>query len=156
MKLGPFSISFKSKPEPTLPTDDVVWSEESAFWKGADGTKYNPDSLIGKKGWGIYRKMMNDEQVKAVVRFKRDAITSREYFFEVDKDELGEDESARRVKICEEIISQMRGSFNDAINGMLSSQYQGFSITEKTHTPIEVDGLTYWGLKHLRLKPYKS
>lgn len=139
-----------------LPIDSIVWAEDSVFWSGANGTKYNPDALISKKGHAIYRKMMLDEQVKAVVRFKRDAITSRDYFFEANIDELGEEEAKRRVLICEEYLTQMKGSFLDSINGMMSSMYQGFSITEKVFKQIEVDGLTYWGISYLRLKPYDT
>jgi len=160
MNLNPFAFLKKatapSVDEVVLPTNPAVWSEESVFWRGNRGEKYNPDTLIGKKGFGVYRKMMLDEQVKAVVRFKRDAITSRDYFFEADKDKLGDEEAERRVAICDAYLSQMKGSFLDSLNGMMSSVYQGFSITEKCFKQIQVDELTYWGIDHLRLKPYDT
>jgi SPP1 gp7 family putative phage head morphogenesis protein len=43
---------------------------------------------MGLKGARVYRKMMTDEQIKAVVRFKRDAITGRGHFFEYDAKDL--------------------------------------------------------------------
>ena len=60
---------------------EVGWSETTQYFRFND-TKINPDDLIGRKGHTIYRDMMIDEQVKAVVKFKRDAITSRDWFFD--------------------------------------------------------------------------
>lgn len=68
-----------------LPAGDVAWSESLLYGRG-DWPKYNPDDLIGRKGFGVYRKMMNDEQVKAVVKFKRDAVTSRRWYFEIEEE----------------------------------------------------------------------
>lgn len=65
-----------------LPAGDVAYSE-SLIYARSDWPKYNPDDLIGHKGFGVYRKMMTDEQVKAVVKFKRDAVTSRRFYFEI-------------------------------------------------------------------------
>lgn len=78
---------FKASPEPQkkLPAGDVAWSESKLYARG-DWPKYNPDDLIGRKGFGVYRKMMNDEQVKAVVKFKRDAVTSRPWYFEIEEE----------------------------------------------------------------------
>jgi len=140
--------------EVKLPSGDVAWSE-SSIYSGKDFEKYNPDDLVGKKGFGIYRRMMTDEQVKAVVLFKRDAITSRDYYFEAD-DELSEAEAALRIKVCERILSDMDGSFLDSMNGIMTANYQGFSMTEKNFSQIEVDKKTYWGLKSLRLKPFDT
>jgi len=152
-----FADMFKATPEKkvVLPSNDVAWSE-SIMYNGKDFPKYNPDDLIGTKGAGIYRKMMRDEQVKAVTRFKRDAITSRDYMFIVDKDALGEDEADRRVKLSEYILSNMKGSFIDSLNGIMTASYQGFSISEKVFKQLEFEGLTYWGLKALKVKPFDT
>lgn len=138
-----------------VPTAEVAWSEDAIFQRG-NITKYNPDDLIGKKGFGIYRKMMLDEQVKAVTKFKRDAITSRPFFFEVPKDALSDEEAERRIKICNEIIAQMLGSPIDAWNGIMTAMWQGVSYTEKNFMQIQVDSKTYWGLKTLKLKPFDT
>ena len=142
----------------TLPEKDVGWSERSAIYTLRDFEKYNPDDLIGRKGYGIYRKMMIDEQVKAVVKFKRDAVTSRDYMFELDgeKYNLSEEECQRRIALSNEIIEQLQGSWMDAVNGIMSAIYNGFSMTEKIFDQIEFDGVTWWGLKKLKLKPYDT
>lgn len=89
---------FKPKaPAAKLPAGDVAYSE-SLLYSRSDWPKYNPDDLIGRKGFGVYRKMMTDEQVKAVVKFKRDAVTSRRFYFEIEEEvpdeEVADDPSA--------------------------------------------------------------
>ena len=152
-----FANMFKATPEKKviLPSNDVAWSE-SLMYSGKDFPKYNPDDLIGRKGAGIYRKMLRDEQVKAVTRFKRDAITSRAFMFVVDKDALSEEEAAKRIKLSEHIVNNIKGSFTDSLNGIMTASYQGFSMSEKVFKQVEFDNLTYWGLKALKLKPYDT
>lgn len=81
------------QPEKKAPmSGDVAWSE-SIIYAGTDWPKYNPDELIRTRGARVYAQMMLDEQVKAVVRFKRDAITARRWYFDVKpKTKPGDDE----------------------------------------------------------------
>lgn len=162
MKILGYELSFTKEKKfieentnDNLPTEEVAWSEDSIFQRTA-ATKYNPDVLIGKKGHSIYRKMMVDEQIKAVVKFKRDAITSREYIFEVDRKELGDEEADRRIEIAERYFKEMTGSPIDVFNGIMSAMWQGVSFTEKIFKQIQVDGKTYWGIDKLKLKPFDT
>jgi SPP1 gp7 family putative phage head morphogenesis protein len=122
--------------------------------------KYNPDTLIGRKGHGIYRQMMQDEQVKAVVKFKRDAITGRDFKIvwpEIEGDEVkpGKDEQTR-VEIYEEMIRSTYGSFVDGMNFILMAMYQGFSMTEKVIDTFEYNGRPYLGVQELVPKPFDT
>ena len=75
MPIGDFLKNIFFKPEQkTMPAKDVGWSDISAIYSTSDFEKYNPDDLIGRKGYAIYKKMMTDEQVKAVTRFKLSLI----------------------------------------------------------------------------------
>ncbi len=141
--------------EKTLPSTDIAWSEDAIFQSGKK-TKYNPDNLIGKKGHAIYRRMMLDEQVKAVVKFKRDAITSRKFVFDVDREKLGDEEADRRIALCESIVTQMQGNFTDALNGIMTAMFQGVSYSEKNFAQIQYDNKTYWGIDTIRLKPFDT
>lgn len=134
---------------------DVAWSN-STIYSGKDFPKYNPDDLVGRKGVLIYKRMMVDEQIKAVVRFKRDAITSRAWMFECEYEELSEEERELRCKLFDDAICRMEGSFTDALNNILSAMYMGFSLTEKVYKLNEVAGKQWYGVKHLRLKPQES
>lgn len=154
---------FKDEPKPAAPapTGEVAWSE-SQVYGSRDFQKYNPDTLIGARGFRIYRKMMLDEQVKAVVHFKRDAITSRQWYFEFDdeqKEALGEEEAERRVRVFTLAVKKMPGSFVDGLNAMMSAMYHGYSLTEKVYDqrPLpEVDGKEYVVLKALKMRPFDT
>ena len=207
---------------------ETGWSESLVYAK-SKWPKYNPDELMGLKGARVYRKMMTDEQVKAVVRFKRDAITGRRWYFEFDAKDLlaanaeekaapsapvgGKEESAPiigkdtpkmrarfdampqegysleqpideqesleqpladdgsleqeeagalsdeqelRIRVFEQVVEQMDGSFFDALNSIMTAVPYGFSMTEKVQKDIEVDGKTWVGIKRLALKPFDT
>ena len=140
-------------------TGEIAWSEStlSLFSKG-DFPKYNPDSLMTSKGAGIYLRMMLDDQIKAVVRFKQHAVVSRDFFFDIGVDEDGEPlpEHEEIAAFFEHVIKQMRGTFTDKLIEILSAIWAGFSITEKVYAPIEYQGRAWWGLKDLKTKPFDS
>ena len=143
---------FKSAPQSTAPMAEIAWSE-SSMYRGATFPKYNPDALIGRKGFGVYQKMMTDEQVKAVVRFKRDAITSRQFMFECEHDDLSDEENEHREKLFNHIIAEIKGSFTDALNGIMSAMYNGYSITEKIYSHVEYQKKAWVGIERLEVKP---
>lgn len=142
---------FAAKPAVKLGNEEA-WSE-SSMYRGADFPKYNPDDLLSRKGYAIYSKMMLDEQVKAVVRFKRDAITSRDFIFELDDADLSEEDIALRKEVFKKAVDGMGASFTDSLNGVMSAMYNGFSITEKVLGQFEHDGKTWYGIGNLKLRP---
>ena len=146
-----FAADRPTTPEPKV--NETGWSE-STLYAGAFG-KYNPDDLMGRKGFGIYRQMLLDEQVKAVVRFKRDAITSREWYFETPED-MDDKVAQERVDLCKAIIREMKGNFMDALNGIMSGMYNGFSMTEIVVKQMQHKGKTYWGIDRLKLRPFDT
>lgn len=112
--------------------------------------RFNPDDLVGKKGLAIYAKMRLDEQVKAVCAFKRDAVLSRGWQFVFDDDvELSDEEKTLRLRVFNRIISQMPGSFIDALNVISTGREFGFSLTEKIYGRIEIDGRSYVSVSDL-------
>ena len=140
---------------PSQLTEEIAWAESKLFMR--DVSKFNPDDLIGRKGFGIYSKMMIDEQVKAVVHFKRDAITSRDFFFEFSKDvDLPDSERDKRISIYNASVDEMRGSFTDGLNYIMKAIYQGFSMTEKTFDVFLFEGVPYLGISRLTPKPYET
>lgn len=154
---------FKPTPTPTPEQKKVVrelggevaWSESRLFM--GDIPKYNPDELIGRHGAGIYKKMMRDEQVKAVVKFKRDAITSRDWYFDYDEDvPISDAEKDRRVSMYTEMLHKMQGSFSDGLNFIMKGQWQGFSLTEKIVDVFEFEGRPWLGLRRLAPKPFDT
>lgn len=153
MNWNPLALLYKKVPQKEMPSvAEVAWSE-SSMYKGANFPKYNPDGLIGRKGFKVYQRMMTDEQVKAVVRFKRDAVTSRDFTFECEHPELSDKEREFRSALFMHIVSSVKGSFTDALNGIMSSMYNGFSMTEKMHGMVEFMEKSWVGLDQLKLRP---
>jgi SPP1 gp7 family putative phage head morphogenesis protein len=129
------------------PSDDVATYERAQI---SLGPRYTPDSLVRSKGIGIYEKMRLDEQVKAVMNFKRDAITARGWTFKYeDESSLSDTERVRRIRVFNEIFCKMRGSFVDALNVVATGRDYGFSLTEKVYSDVTIDGQTYIGLNML-------
>lgn len=146
---------FNFKKSPIENPKEVAWADTSLIYTSSDFRRYNPDDLIGRKGYGIYKRMMRDEQVKAVVKFKRDAISSRGFTFQV-KEEISPEDAERRIALFQQIVSDLEGSFLDCINGILSAMYNGFSMSEIVSKQIEFEGRTWVGLKKLKLRPFDS
>lgn len=131
--------------------DQVVTWERSDLFSAQAWPRYNPDSLVGRKGLGVYEMMLVDEQVKAVVTFKRDAILGRgwQFAYDDDDDSLATEEKAARIKLFTRILDSMDHPFIDALRGVFSALAFGFSVSEKVYTSIEVDGVRRVGLRAL-------
>lgn len=119
------------------------------------GPRYNQDSLIGRKGYAIYSQMLQDEQVKAVVQFRRDAILSPGWELRYSPGSaLSAEEQARRIEIITAILARMRGAFSDALTAICLGQAYGFSMTEKVYDQFEMpDGTAVAGLNCLLPRP---
>lgn len=142
------------------PVGGVVRTEAEAFASnsllyGTDFLQYNPDDLLVRKGYKIYKQMMTDEQVKAVVRFHRDAVTGRSWYFE-DNPLISPAENENRRQILTTVIKKMKGSFKTRLDLVMSSIYNGFSLTEKTFELITHEGKQWVGIKKLSLKPFET
>jgi len=144
-RVDPLESSQQVAPQPQ---NDVATYEKATITLGP---RYNPDDLVGRKGLAIYAKMRLDEQVKAVMNFKRDAITARGWCFKYeDTSSLDEEERARRCYVFCEILKRMRGSFVDGLNLISTGRDFGLSLTEKIYSDVTIDGQTYVGLSELR------
>ncbi len=128
---------------------------KSSVFEGADSPTYNPDDLIERKGGLIYKKMMLDEQVKAVTRFRRDATTGRDWAFEIGAD-MDSVEKDMRIALSEFTVERMQGSWKSRLDVFMSSMTFGFSVTEKNFEQIEFENKMWWGIHSLRSKPFDS
>ena len=116
MQLGNLHIGFLNKEQSKAPTSkDVAWSK-SQLYSSINIPDYNPDDLLTRKGYRIYRTMMIDEQVKAATIFRRDSSTGREWNFEFDENtKLSEKEQEERTKLFYYIVECMPGSFKNKL-----------------------------------------
>lgn len=127
----------------------------SALW-GVAGNwpRYNPDILLTRQGADVYDRMANDEQIKAVLKFKRDAILSRQWSFQYEETTtLTKDEQEARIEILCELVKRMKGSFTDSLAYIMRAMRHGYSLTEKIFDLVDVDGKAYYACTELRPKP---
>lgn len=134
----------------------VAWSD-SLLYSSSDFPRYNPDDLLSRKGSEVYTNMMLDEQVKAAVHFKRDAITARNFFFGFPDDTpLSDTEQDKRIAIYDQMVKSLSGSFQDGLNYTLKAMTQGYSFTEIVLGYFEYDKKTYIGINKLMPKPFDT
>lgn len=159
-------------PEPTpdpppnkseKPTTEEIGFDSTNLYSAGDFQKYNPDSLRENKGYDIYEKMMLDDQIKAVLEFKKQAVLSRSWRFDVASEfneESGKDieneEQKHIANFFETMIDEIKDSWSDNLLAILSALEYGYSICEKNYKPIQFDDKTYWGIRDIKLRPYET
>jgi hypothetical protein len=124
-------------------------------WKGFP--RYNPDILVGRKGLKVYEDMMSDEQIKAVMNFRRDAVTARgwDVVFPASSS-LDEAEQERRINMLKFLLQAMDGSITDGLNSILRAMQFGYSITEKVFDFIDYEGKSQYYCAALQAKPLQT
>jgi len=93
---------------------------------------YNPDTLVGKKGLEIYKKMKEDDQVKACLSIKKFARLSTKWDIEP-----GDPDSPQSIEMADFIrytLRNLKGTFERNLLNILTAVEYGFSVTEKVYT----------------------
>jgi SPP1 gp7 family putative phage head morphogenesis protein len=137
-------------PFPERKPDQIVSWDNSPLFSNYKVPRYNPDELVSRRGLAVYRRMLNDEQVKAVTTFKRDAVMARGWHLGyAASSQLSEEEQTRRINVINVILKMLRGSFYDALNTIWLGRVLGFSMTEKVYGTVEIQGKDYVGINLL-------
>ncbi|MCE5322057.1 DUF935 domain-containing protein [bacterium] len=102
---------------------------------------YNPDDLIGKRGYGIYDQMQRDTQVHACLMIKKFAVLSHGWEVHPASSDLKDIRVADFVRWA---FEDMRGSILDVLYNVLDALAKGFSVMEINYRVIE--GSPYDGL----------
>lgn len=162
----PTKSQIKKETELDKPSDMIIGEigfDNSNLFSPGNFQKYDPDSLRENKGYDVYEKMMLDDQVKAVLEFKKQAILSREWRFDVsiefDKTQGKEIENEKQKKIATFftfMIDEIQGSWSENLLEILSALEYGYSICEKNYKIIKIDGKSYWGIDNIKLRPYET
>jgi SPP1 gp7 family putative phage head morphogenesis protein len=91
--------------------------------------KYNPDSLVGKKGLKIYQDMKTDDQVKASLTIKKFARLCTGW--EIKPGDETNTQSVEMADFVRYVFAKMKGTFEkDLLNIMTALDY-GYSLSEK-------------------------
>lgn len=150
-----FSI-FKRKVAESPPDkrqSEALIGHASLIYDTRSFERYNPDDLQIKKGNQVYKTMLRDEQIKAVLSFKKAALLARGYSFDIDQENP---DHQRIADFFNAMIENMTGSFGDKIRFVLSGYQNGFSICEKVYDVFDFDGSPYWGVSDIKLKPFDT
>lgn len=103
-------------------------SHRSAMWADSMVNPYNPDDLVRKDfSYGIYEKMMKDDQIEVCLNIKKDLILGSGWSIKTEDEE---DEEIRR-EIESGFSEKYEGCFDDDLEEILTAYEFGFSVTEK-------------------------
>jgi phage gp29-like protein len=95
---------------------------------------YNPDDLIGKRGYAIYDRMQQDAQVQACLQIKQMAVLSRGWEVHPASDAPADVRAANFVRFA---LEDMRGSILDVLSNALDALAKGFSVMEINYRVID-------------------
>ena len=126
----------KTKPD-GIPTDEISTVDSYLFANRI--SRYNPDDLVGSKGLTIYRKMLQDEQIKAAIFAKQFAVLSTGWEIEAPDFPEGEVEMAEELQhFIEFNFAEMQGGTLDSqLLEIMSALAYGFSVTERVYYLID-------------------
>jgi len=156
-RIGKWFQNEPPKKESNVPLNIVneLTTWHSPYYPDSSVKPYNPDKYVRKKGSvEVYKGMMCDEQVKAVIVMKMKAILSSGY--EIQGQEDGKDkEIVDFINYC--LKDGIENNFNKSLEGILSAMVYGFSISEKVYKRIEGGQYTgKIGLRYVKTKPAHS
>ena len=120
--------------ETTKPVmNEIASSEDNLYLKGTI-IPYNPDTLLGRKGFPIYDQMRIDDQVKACLTLKKFATLAPNYEIVPASNDEQDIEVADFVQFC---LHKMKGSVIDSVLEIMTALDYGYSITEINYKNIE-------------------
>ena len=134
------------------PMNEIASSEDNLYLKGTI-IPYNPDTLLGRKGFPIYDQMRIDDQVKACLTLKKFATLAPNYEITPASNDEQDLEVGEFVQYC---FDKMHGSVIDSVLEIMTALDYGYSITEINYKTFD-SGIHEGkiGLKSLKTKqPY--
>ena len=106
----------------------------SKFYHSQGVPDYNPDELVGRKGLEIYKKMRDDDQIKAVLTMKKFARLMTPWEISPASQDPMDVEIAEFIKVNFETLE---GTFEDNLLNIFTALDYGFSLSEKIWYRIE-------------------
>jgi phage gp29-like protein len=95
---------------------------------------YNPDDLIGSRGYAIYDQMQRDAQIQACLTIKKLAVLSHGWEVHPASEDPSDREVADFVRFA---LEDMRGSILDVLYNAMDALAKGFSVMEINYRTIE-------------------
>ena len=112
-----------------------ISSSESNIQSSFLVKRYNPDSLVGKKGLKVYQEMKTDDQVKASLTVKKFARLSTGW--EIKPGDETNPQSVEMAEFITYVFKKMKGTFETDLLNILTAIEYGYSISEKVYGVYE-------------------
>jgi len=149
------TAKFKTNGDKPAPSkNETAWGESAFLSFGGNFESFNPDVLVGKKGTGIYRKMLNDAQVKAVYNLVVNIIISRQYNFVKQSDDPMQDDIIEFFNHNLDIV--LRGTWIKSLKSVMLGKAQGYSVSEKIWQVGQFKKRDYWFIRSIKSRPYET
>ena len=130
---------------------ETAWAR-GMFFGQVPLERWNPDDLLARHGHAIYRRMLRDDQIRALMALRQAMLTSRPWRFAHTGRPNGT--HARCAEFFTHVLRhQLQGTFSQALGALLSSQAHGFSLLEKVYQPVRWRGRWLWGVSALKQRP---
>lgn len=147
-------------PPPPEGAEPLAWAE-GIFFGRVPLQRWNPDELSWRQGGSLYRRMLQDDQIQALVSLRRSVIAGRGWRFELPPAEGSSPALRERQQACADFLrfvleKQLQGTFTQVLGDLMSAQVFGFSLLEKQFAPVAWQGESWWGLERLTLRPAES
>lgn len=95
---------------------------------------YNPDDLVGKRGYAVYDQMQRDAQVQACLEIKKLSLLSRGWEVHPASESRQDAAVAEFVRFA---LEDMRGSILDVLYAAMDALAKGFSVMEINYKVID-------------------
>ena len=160
MRIGPFDIVKRRElAEVSSPIEgEKGFAAISTMRYGKRGGRYNPDDLIGRKGWKIYQRIARDEQVKALTMFLRFATVARGFHWQVNTGAADVTNQHRYIEFVKAMLDNaLKGIWLDRLLDIQTCHDFGFALMEKIYdTTWEYEGKAWWALRDMKLRPFQT
>lgn len=106
----------------------ISWPSIAKMIKDKRFELLNPDELIGKKGYAVYREMRNDDTVKACLNFKKVLISGRAWEIVPAGGKDATEEQKKQAQFVEDVLKGI--NFQSAMREQLTALDYGVSYGE--------------------------
>lgn len=125
-----------SKQPPREMQGEVAYADPLRLFPSSTFRVWNPNEIAGRKGLRVLDQMHRDDQVKAALTFKKQAVTASGWSIEPPgEDGKPSTKSDAATDFVAADFTNLRTPTDIAINGVLSALGYGFSVTEMVFEP---------------------
>jgi phage gp29-like protein len=137
--------TYKGEAPPPRPSmTEVAHADPSRLFPTGPSVAYNPNALITRRGYMTIVEMLRDDQIKAALAFKKNAVMASGWSIHPPE---GMDEDDERVEFCRNLLKNLEGSFESTLLEIMTALEYGFSVTERVWKEDADGALVYRSLK---------